>query len=148
MAAYSLDDYRQYILTDDAAGCTMTSFLESRAGMITTLAGMGVLVLVGLTIFANSVALLVLGLLEGSVVTFNKGDMYMLGAALSILFLLAGAVPKIVFRKELGLRREGFLIRGALAGVVAMFLLPQLAHLAVWIKVKDKPYVEWQQDET
>lgn len=78
---------------------------------------------------------------EAQVITFNKGSMYMFGVGIGLFFLLIGLVQKGLFKKDLSEKKESFLIRGSVIGIIVMFSLPIVVDYFVEQKIRKENYV-------
>lgn len=108
----------------------MTDFFESRAGLALTILLLSALGGVGLAWFGGHVIQLVSGLIQkDEIIRFDKGAIYMLGGGIVITALLAAAIPKVFFQKDLSKTIVDVLVRCLLAGFATMITLPHLVHL-------------------
>lgn len=120
----------------------MTDFFESRAGLALTILLLSALGGVGLAWFGGHVIQLVSGLIQkDEIIRFDKGAIYMLGGGIVITALLAAAIPKVFFQKDLSKTIVDVLVRCLLAGFATMITLPHLVHLGVSATLKSQNYV-------
>lgn len=66
-----------------------------------------------------------------SVIEYYKSTMYLLGVSIGLFFMFAGIVLQGLLEKDLSKKTESLLARGMIAGVVIMFVLPQIVHYTV-----------------
>ena len=114
---------------------------------IRVLIGIGffVLALSALMWFVYSAAGLVSALYNKSpVIEFDRGSMHLLGVGLALFFMFLGIVFEGLLEKKLSQRTESLLVKGMIAGVVIMFVLPYLVHYAVNKTIPKDQYIVCQ----
>ena len=70
-------------------------------------------------------------IVNDSVIEFDKGAMYMLGAGLSCLLLTAGGIVQGLLGKTLTPKMLSLFTRGIVGSLILMFGFPQLTHYVV-----------------
>lgn len=100
-----------------------------------------VLALAALAWFIVSVSELVSDLLFGrSVVSFDKGAIYMLGAGLAGLLFAIGGVMQGLLRKNLTPKIEVLFTKALMFSLILMFGFPHVAHYVVASYTQQKNY--------
>jgi hypothetical protein len=97
---------------------------------------------------------------SSSVVTFDKGSYYLLGASIGLLTLTYMIISEFWLKRPLTNEQSAFYSRIAISGVVLMFAFPHVAHFAAdryfkvhgytvceeasrqWLFMRDIVYVE------
>lgn len=108
------------------------------------------LLLTGLafSLFFLGMVALVSGLTaESTVISFNKGAMYMLGAGVGALCLSIGVVYHSLYSRKVPENLEKILIKGAIIGIIIMFVFPHAVHFSVSGIVETRKYVRCKEAE-
>lgn len=75
-----------------------------------------------------------------SVVSFDKGSTYMLGAGIGGLLFVIGGVMQGLLRKRLTPKAESLFTKGLIFSLILMFVLPHITHYAVATYTQHKNY--------
>lgn len=75
-----------------------------------------------------------------SVVSFDKGSTYMLGAGIGGLIIVIGGVIQGLLRKNLTARAKTLFARSLIFSLILMFGFPHIAHYAVTSYTQNKNY--------
>jgi len=78
--------------------------------------------------------------LNGPVVEFDKGSMYMLGGGLCCLLITAGGIIQGLLEKKLTSKLESLFTRGIIGSLILMFGFPILTHHAVAYYAQQRNY--------
>ena len=78
---------------------------------------------------------------DAHVVYFDKGSLYMLGAGIGLSALTFAILYEGILRRNLTKRVTKIITKSALAGIILMFLLPQLLHYLTNTYLTEKRYI-------
>lgn len=79
--------------------------------------------------------------LDGTVIAFDKGSMYMLGIGMALLSLTIGGLIHGVLAKALTPKAETIFKYSVIASIVVMIALPQITHHFIDSYVRNKNYI-------
>jgi len=75
-----------------------------------------------------------------SVISFDKGSMYMLGAGIGLAILTLGGLYQGVMRLKFSTKQERVIRDGVIAGIIIMFVFPHVVHYPVSEIMKERNY--------
>jgi len=75
-----------------------------------------------------------------SVITFDKGSMYMLGAGIGLAILTLGGLYQGVMRLKFSPKQEMVIRNGVVSSIIVIFVFPQVAHYSVSEIMKERNY--------
>ena len=104
------------------------------------------LAITGAVLFISSVLSSISEIIsESSVLNFNKGIMYMLGGSIGLFSLFIGVAYHSIYLRKIPEKTEKVLVKGAVIGILIMFLFPQLSHFGINRLMINREYIECSQ---